>query len=179
MYLLFQVDLLHFTMGRKKTKDFTPLDFQSLSNEEKQLRGRMSTLKRMIETRKERIEVLQKPIIELRTEIKKYEIEFNELKEKLQNRNFVFPTFRVEEYFLKGKPYVRGVWYVKSKKKQFYIGSETDVLNELRGKYQNFDSEPIDMKEKIRYNHYLPQLQLDFWKKEYEGVKGKRRSTTK
>ena len=56
-------------MGRSKTNDFQSEEFQKLSREERQIRGRLSTLKRMIKTREEKIEVLLKPIEILQNEI--------------------------------------------------------------------------------------------------------------
>lgn len=161
-------------MGRRKTSDFTPPDFEKLSREERQIRGRLATLRRMIEVRKKRIVELQKPITSLRVTIEKCEVELEDLKSKMDDKDFIFPTFRVEDYRLKGRSYVRGVWYVKSKKQQFYIGNESDVRNELKKRYSDFDSFTVEEKRKRRFDFYLPQLQLDFWRKEYSNEKRRR-----
>lgn len=86
-------------MGRPKTKDFSSEKFQELSREERQLRGRMSTLKRMIEKREGEIENLKpsimkevnklmKPISRREKEIKDCREEIDQLKNKIQSLEF-------------------------------------------------------------------------------------------
>ena len=108
-------------MGRPKTKDFSSEKFQELSREERQLRGKISTLRRMIKKRELDIQELMKPIQKKRNEIKKIQDELSEITQRFENSDFNFPSFRVEGYISKGKSYYRGVWYVNSKKKQMYL----------------------------------------------------------
>ena len=84
---------------------------------------------------------------------------------------FDFPTFRVEDFYTKGKPYYRGVWYVNSKKKQKYLGSESKIHKLVGDNVRGFDSlTQSDKNEKI-LEFFLPQFQLDYWNKEYEEFK--------
>ena len=57
--------------GRKKTETFNSEDFSKLSTEERRLRGKISTLRRMIKKRESDIEELMKPILKKRKEIKR------------------------------------------------------------------------------------------------------------
>jgi hypothetical protein len=155
-------------MGRSKSMDYSPEEFQNLSREERQLRGRMSTLIRMIKRREEAIEELMKPIRIKQSEIDKAKDEFKNLKEKINGFGFDFPSFRVEGYVTKGKSYYRGVWYVDSKKFQYYIGSEKVVLREVLAKYPNANPSKDDFTEKV-LDFYLKDLQLSYWNKQYEG----------
>ena len=68
--------------------DYSPEEFQNLSREERQLRGRMSTLLRMIKRREEAIEELMKPIRIKQSEIDKAKDEFKNLKEKINGFGF-------------------------------------------------------------------------------------------
>ena len=162
-------------MGRKKSIDFTTEEFQKLSTEERRLRGRLSTLKRMIDKREGDINELMKPILKKKEEINKLSIEMEELKNSIKDLGFDFPTFKVESFsILKGDKfhsYYRGRWYVNGKKKQKYIGSEDKVHQIVKKKFRGFDSLSSDDKmDKIK-EYYTPQFQLDFWSKEYEDFK--------
>jgi len=162
-------------MGRKKSIDFTTEEFQKLSTEERRLRGRLSTLKRMIDKREGDINELMKPILKKKEEINKLSIEMDELKNSIKDLGFDFPTFKVESFsILKGDKfhsYYRGRWYVNGKKKQKYIGSENKVHQIVKKKFRGFDSLSSDDKmDKIK-EYYTPQFQLDFWSKEYEDFK--------
>lgn len=161
--------------GRPKTKDFTPEEFENLSREERQLRGKMSTLKRMMKRREEKIEELMKPVEELmkpvhklQEEIKTIKSELEELKMSIKDMGFNFPTFRVESFNTKDKPYWRGVWYVNGKKKQKYLGSEEKVFSLVGSKVRGFSELLSKQKEDKIYEYFLPELQLEFWKKQYE-----------
>ena len=70
-------------MGRSKSVDYSPEEFQELSREERQIRGRMSTLNRMIKRREEEITELMKPVLEKESEIKTIREELNGLKESI------------------------------------------------------------------------------------------------
>ncbi len=162
-------------MGRKKSVDYSPEEFQELSREERQIRGRMSRLNRMINDREEEIAELMIPIEELMKPIRIKELEIQtikeelkELKDKISNFGFEFPSFRVENYDSKGKSYFRGVWYVNSKKFQHYIGSEKIVQKAVSEKYP-------DVKVAIELDKvldcYLKELQMSYWNKQYNSKK--------
>ena len=152
-------------MGRNKSMDYTPEEFQSLSREERLLRGKMSSLLRMIKRREEAIEELMKPVKIKEKEIEEIKEEFEGLKSKIKNMGFNFPSFRVEGYVTKGQSYYRGVWYVNSKKFQLYLGSEKVVEQVVWKKYPN-----IKVKEELDkvLDCYLKDLQLSYWNKQYE-----------
>ena len=154
--------------GRKKTMDYSPEEFDKLSNEERRLRGRLSRLKRMIKKREDEIDELMKPITKLNTEIVKYKTEMEELKNSIKDMGFDFPTFRVESFITKNQFYWRGVWYVNGKKKQKYLGSEEKIFSLVRKKYRGFDKLIGDDKTDKILEYFTPQFQLDFWNKEYE-----------
>ena len=158
-------------MGRKKSVDYSPKEFQKLSTEERRMRGRLSTLKRMIKKREDDINELMKPILKKKEEIKKYSLELDELKNSIKDLGFDFPTFRVEPFTTKGKDYYRGVWYVNGKKKQKYLGSEDKIHQLVKKKFRGFDSLSSDEKSEKILEFFLPQFQLDFWSKEYEDFK--------
>ena len=158
-------------MGRKKSVDYSPKEFEKLSTEERRIRGRLSTLKRMIKKREDDINELMKPILKKKEEIKKFSLELDELKNSIKDLGFDFPTFRVEPFTTKGKDYYRGVWYVNGKKKQKYLGSEDKVHQLVKKKFRGFESLSYDEKSQKILEYYLPQFQLDFWSKEYEDFK--------
>ena len=158
-------------MGRKKSVDYSPKEFEKLSTEERRMRGRLSTLKRMIKKREDDINELMKPILKKKEEIKKYSLELDELKNSIKDLGFDFPTFRVEPFTTKGKDYYRGVWYVNGKKKQKYLGSEDKIHQLVKKKFRGFDSLSSDEKSEKILEFFLPQFQLDFWSKEYEDFK--------
>jgi hypothetical protein len=152
-------------MGRSKSMDFSPEEFQKLSREERQLRGRMSSLLRMIKRREETIEELMKPVKIKLKEIEEIKVEFESLKGQIKNMGFDFPSFRVESYWIKDKSYFRGVWYVESKKFQHYIGSEKSVQQIVWEKYPNIKLE-VELDKVL--DCYLEDLQLSYWNKQYE-----------
>ena len=158
-------------MGRKKSVDYSPKEFEKLSTEERRMRGRLSTLKRMIKKREDDINELMKPILKKKEEIKKFSLELDELKNSIKDLGFDFPTFRVEPFTTKGKDYYRGVWYVNGKKKQKYLGSEDKVHQLVKKKFRGFESLSYDEKSEKILEYYLPHFQLDFWSKEYEDFK--------
>ena len=84
--------------GRPKTHKFNSEDFKKLSNEERRMRGRISTLRRMIKKRESDIEELMKPILKKRKEIKKIQTELSEITEVFNTSNYNFPKFRIEGY---------------------------------------------------------------------------------
>lgn len=158
-------------MGRKKSVDYSPKEFEKLSTEERRLRGRLSTLKRMIKKREDDINELMKPILKKKEEIKKFSLELDELKDSIKDLGFDFPTFRVEPFTTKGKDYYRGVWYVNGKKKQKYLGSEDKIHQIVKKKFRGFESLTYNEKSEKVLEFFLPQFQLDFWNKEYEDFK--------
>jgi len=158
-------------MGRKKSVDYSPKEFEKLSTEERRLRGRLSTLKRMIKKREDDINELMKPILKKKEEIKKFSLELDELKNSIKDLGFDFPTFRVEPFTTKGKDYYRGVWYVNGKKKQKYLGSEDKIHQMVKKKFRGFESLTYNEKSEKVLEFFLPQFQLDFWNKEYEDFK--------
>ena len=151
--------------------DFSPKEFEKLSTEERRLRGRLSTLKRMIDKRESDINELMKPILKKKEEISKLSLEMDELKNSIKDLGFDFPTFRVEPFTTKGKDYYRGVWYVNGKKKQKYLGSEDKIHQMVKKKFRGFESLTYDDKSEKILEFFLPQFQLDFWNKEYEEFK--------
>lgn len=151
--------------------DFSPKEFEKLSTEERRLRGRLSTLKRMIDKREGDINELMKPILKKKEEINKLSLEMDELKNSIKDLGFDFPTFRVEPFTTKGKDYYRGVWYVNGKKKQKYLGSEDKIHQMVKKKFRGFESLTYDDKSEKILEFFLPQFQLDFWNKEYEEFK--------
>jgi len=150
-------------MGRPKTKDFSSEKFQELSREERQLRGKISTLRRMIKKRELDIQELMKPIQKKRNEIKKIQDELSEITQRFENSTYNFPKFRIEGYISKGSSYYRGVWYVNSKKKQMYLGSEKSVWEKVKTKFPN-----TYKKDESILDFFLNELQMKFWKDEYE-----------
>jgi seryl-tRNA synthetase len=166
--------------GRPKIHEFTSEEFQKLSREERQLRGRISTLRRMIKNRESKIDELKpsimkkvnkllEPITILENEIKGCHSEIEEITENLKDSLYNFPSFRVENYLLKGSnTYYRGVWYVDSKKKQLYLGSESVVLQKVQSKYPEINDRTIDKNLDKVLNVYLKELQMRYWKDEYE-----------
>jgi seryl-tRNA synthetase len=158
-------------MGRKKSVDYSPKEFEKLSTKERRMRGRLSTLKRMIKKREDDINELMKPILKKKEEIKKYSLELDELKNSIKDLGFDFPTFRVEPFTTKGKDYYRGVWYVNGKKKQKYLGSEDKIHQMVKKKFRGFESLTYNEKSEKVLEFFLPQFQLDYWSKEYEDFK--------
>lgn len=158
-------------MNNIKRVDYSPEEFNNLSTEERRLRGRLSTLKRMISKREGDIEELMKPILKKQEEIKNLVKEMDELKNSIKDMGLDFPTFRVEEFPLKGKSYLRGVWYVNGKKKQKYLGSTIKVRKTLNLKVDDEESGMLSNELEKVLEHFLPSFQLDFWNKEYEDFK--------
>ena len=158
-------------MGRKRSIDYLPKEFEKLSTEERRIRGRLSTLKRMIKKREDDIDELMKPILKKKEEIKKFSEELDGLKNSIKDLGFDFPTFRVEPFTTKGRDYYRGVWYVNGKKKQKYLGSEDKIHQLVKKKFRGFESLTFDEKSEKILEYFLPQFQLDFWSKEYDDFK--------
>lgn len=157
--------------GRPQSVNFSPKEFQELSREERVLRGRISTLKKMIQRREDKIEELMKPVLKKKLEVNSLKEELGELKTQIKELGVEFPTFRVEEFPTKGKYYVRGVWYVKGIKKQKYLGSTIQIRKELKIKVDD-ETKGLSKVELDKIEeHFLPQLQLNFWEKEYEEFK--------
>ncbi len=158
-------------MGRKRSVDYSPKEFEKLSTEERRMRGRLSTLKRMIKKREDDINELMKPILKKKEEIKKFSEELDGLKNSIKDLGFDFPTFRVEPFTTKNKDYYRGVWYVNGKKKQKYLGSEDKIHQLVKKKFRGFESLTYNEKTEKILEFFLPQFQLDYWSKEYEDFK--------
>ena len=158
-------------IGRPQTVNYSPNEFLELSREERLLRGRISTLKKMIQRREDKIDELMKPVLKTKSEVNSLKEELGELKTQIKELGVEFPTFRVEDFFLKGKIYYRGVWYVNSKKKQLYMGSEKKVHDRLEKVVNGFGKlKQLKKNEKI-LEVYLPEFQLNYWEKEYEEFK--------
>lgn len=153
--------------GRKKTETFNSEDFSKLSTEERRLRGKISTLRRMIKKRESDIEELMKPILKKRKEIKNIKNELSEITETFKNSNYNFPKFEIEEYDNKGNGYYRCRWYVNSKKKQKYLGSEKSVWDRV-GITKDI---PYKKRNEMILNYFLKDVQMKFWKDEYEDFK--------
>jgi len=157
--------------GRPQSVNYSPKEFQELSREERVLRGRISTLKKMIQRREDKIDELMKPVLKKKSEVNSLKEELGELKNQIKELGVEFPTFRVEEFPTKGKYYVRGVWYVKGIKKQKYLGSTIQIRKELKIKVDD-ETKGLSKVELDKIEEYfLPQLQLNFWEKEYEEFK--------
>ena len=167
--------------GRPQSVNFSPKEFQELSREERVLRGRISTLKKMIQRREDKIDELMKPVLKKKSEVNSLKEELGELKNQIKELGVKFPTFRVEEFSIKkGKDengddkyhsYYRGVWYVNSKKKQLYMGSEKKVQERMNEVIDGFDKLPQSQKNEKILEVYLPEFQMNFWEKEYEEFK--------
>jgi|SaaInlStandDraft_1057018.scaffolds.fasta_scaffold04384_1 hypothetical protein len=158
-------------IGRPQTVNYSPNEFLELSREERLLRGRISTLKKMIQRRVDKIDELMKPVLKTKSEVNSLKEELSGLKTQIKELGVEFPTFRVEDFFLKGKTYYRGVWYVNSKKKQLYMGSEKKVHDRLEKVVNGFGKlKQLKKNEKI-LEVYLPEFQLNYWEKEYEEFK--------
>ena len=158
-------------IGRPQTVNYSPIDFQKLSKEERILRGRISTLKKMINRREVKIDELMIPVLKKKKEVNSLKEELGELKTQIKKLGVEFPTFRVEDFFLKGKTYYRGVWYVNSKKKQLYMGSEKKVHDRLEKVVNGFRKLKQPQKNEKILEVYLPEFQLNYWEKEYEEFK--------
>jgi len=158
-------------IGRPQTVNYSPVDFQKLSKEERILRGRISTLKKMINKREVKIDELMIPVLKKKKEVNSLKEELGELKTQIKKLGVDFPTFRVEDFFLKGKTYYRGVWYVNSKKKQLYMGSEKKVHDRLEKVVNGFRKLKQPQKNEKILEVYLPEFQLNYWEKEYEEFK--------
>jgi polyhydroxyalkanoate synthesis regulator phasin len=130
-------------------------------------------LKKMIQRREDKIDELMKPVLKKKSEVNSLKEELGELKTQIKELGVEFPTFRVEDFFLKGKIYYRGVWYVNSKKKQLYMGSEKKVQDRMNEVINGFDKLPQSQKNEKILEVYLPEFQLNFWEKEYEEFKNK------
>jgi chromosome segregation ATPase len=167
--------------GRPQSVNFSPKEFQELSREERVLRGRISTLKKMIQRREDKIDELMKPVLKKKSEVNSLKEELGELKNQIKELGVKFPTFRVEEFSIKkGKDengddkyhsYYRGVWYVNSKKKQLYMGSEKKVQERMNEVIDGFDKLHQSQKNEKILEVYLPEFQMNFWEKEYEEFK--------
>jgi chromosome segregation ATPase len=167
--------------GRPQSVNFSPKEFQELSREERLLRGRISTLKKMIQRREDKIDELMKPVLKKKSEVNSLKEELGELKNQIKELGVKFPTFRVEEFSIKkGKDengddkyhsYYRGVWYVNSKKKQLYMGSEKKVQERMNEVIDGFDKLHQSQKNEKILEVYLPEFQMNFWEKEYEEFK--------
>jgi len=165
--------------GRPKLHIFSPEEFQKLSTEERQLRGRISTLRRMIKKRESDIEELKpsimkevsklmEPIHKREEEIQKCLEEIEQITENINDNYYEFPTFRIEDYVMKGNTYYRGVWYVDSKKKQMYLGSEKNVLKKVTVIHSDIHEYNISRNLDKVLDVYLKDLQMRYWKDEYE-----------
>jgi seryl-tRNA synthetase len=165
--------------GRPKLHNFSSEEFQKLSTEERQLRGRISTLRRMIKKREsdinelkpsimKEVNKLMKPIHKREEEIQKCLEEIEQITENINDNYYEFPTFRIEDYVIKRNTYYRGVWYVDSKKKQMYLGSEKNVLKKVTVIHSDIHDDNISKNLDRVLDVYLKDLQMRYWKDEYE-----------
>ena len=97
--------------------------------------------------------------------------EIEQITENINDNYYEFPSFQIEGYTMKGQSYYRGRWYVDSKKKQLYLGSEKNVLKRVNEKYPNV-TDPYKELDKV-LDVYLKDLQMRYWKDEYESKDGK------
>ena len=104
-------------------------------------------------------------------EIQKCLEEIEQITENINDNYYEFPSFRIEDYMMKLKTYYRGVWYVDSKKKQMYLGSEKKILKRVNEKYPKI-TDPSKELDKV-LDVYLKELQMRYWKDEYENKDGK------
>ena len=72
-------------IGRPQTVNYSPIDFQKLSKEERILRGRISTLKKMINKREVKIDELMIPVLKKKKEVNSLKEELGELKTQIKN----------------------------------------------------------------------------------------------
>lgn len=140
-------------------------EFLKLSDEERVLRGTLSTKIKMISNRKSKIS-------KLKEEIKKLEMEKEDLKERINGLGIDFPTFDVQSYDSKGIEYMRGVWYSNGKKEQKHLGSSELIESQMKSTYDDFiDLSPMKRYQRIK-EHFIPTLKLLYWEKEYLNHKG-------
>ena len=170
--------------GRPKLHNFSSEEFQKLSTEERQLRGRISTLRRMIKDRESKIEELKpsimkevnklmKPIHKREEEIQKCNNEIEQITQNIKDDYYEFPSFRIEDYMMKGNTYYRGVWYTESNKKQMYLGSEKNVLKKVTVIHSDIHDGNISRNLDRVLDVYLKDLQMRYWKDEYESKDSK------
>lgn len=153
--------------GKNQSMNFSPNEFQEISMKERQLRKKMSSIREMIHTREEKIDDLMKPVLKKKDEVRSLKEELVEIKLQIKELGFDFPTFRVEVFKLKGRTYYRSVWYFNSKKYQLYIGSEKKIherMNEVIGDFNQLSQNSKNLKI---LEVYLPELQMNFWKKHH------------
>ena len=162
--------------GRPKSS-FTPEEFQELSKEERQLRGRISTLRRMIKKRESQIEELRpsimkevnrlmKPIKKKESEIKGFKDEIDQIRGDIKQMDIKFPPFVVETYYVNGHDYYRGRWYINEKKRQLYLGTKSKVLKRVNEKYPNIKDPDKHMDKVLEV--FQGDLLMRYWKDEYE-----------
>jgi len=168
--------------GRPKLHNFSSEEFQKLSKEERQLRGRISTLRRMIKDRESKIDELKssimievnklmKPIHKREEEIQNCNNEIEQITQNIKDDYYEFPSFRIEDYITKGNTYYRGVWYIESKKKQMYLGSEKNVLKKVTVIHSDIHEGNISRNLDRVLDVFLKELQMRYWKDEYESKK--------
>ena len=140
-------------------------EFLKLSDEERILRGTLSTKIRMISKRKSKIS-------KLKEEIKKLEMEKDELKERINDLGVDFPTFDVQRYDVKGIEYMRGVWYRNGKKEQKHLGSSELIESQMNSLYDDYSGLLKSKRDMRIKEHFLPTLKVLYWEKEYMNHKG-------
>jgi hypothetical protein len=112
-----------------------------------------------------------KPIHKREVEVQNCLDEIEKITETLKGQYFDFPTFRIENYFLKSNTYYRGVWYVESRKKQMYLGSEKNVLEDVKKVHPDINEINIDRNLDKVLDVFLKKLQMRYWSDEYEEFK--------
>ena len=153
--------------GKNQSMNFSPNEFQEISMKERQLRKKMSSIREMIQTREEKIDDLMKPVLKKKNEVSSLKEKLVEIKLQIKELGVNFPTFRVEHFTLKGRTYYRGVWYVNSRKNQLYIGSEKKVHERMSDIIGDFNQLSQNYKNLKILEIYLPELQMNFWKKHH------------
>lgn len=148
-------------MVRPRTQTFTPLEWEKLTDTEKQLRGELATIKRSIKVREERIK-------KNKEEKKALEKRLEDLTKKMKAIGLYFPNITIEEYQVKDRWYFRGVYSVEGKKQQAYLGSRVKVFKELEEKEAGFNDMKNRERTKIITEYLEPRVKLHYWNNQYE-----------
>lgn len=148
-------------MARPRTLTFTPVEWEKLTNTEKQLRGELATIKRSIKVREDRIK-------KNKEQKKELEKRLEDLTKKMKGIGLYFPNITIEEYQVKDKWYFRGVYSVEGKKQQAYLGSRIKVFKVLEEKEARFNDMKNKERTKIIREYLEPRVKLHYWNNQYE-----------
>jgi hypothetical protein len=151
-------------MGYELTK------FEKLDRDYKILLGRKSTLGRMIEKRKKKLQPLLLEVKSIREEIEKCEDELNSLKERIKEisigERWVPPIVITKVKNVKGYDYLRGKIRFGNKEKVKMIPKKTelDFLKKIKNEEKNKNITDEELK-RVLYG-LLRGWVLDWWRKE-------------